>query len=99
VSASQLAPQTNDEIFLRRVYLDLVGELPSPSEITSFVLDPAANKREAVVDKLLADPRFGRNWARYWRDVVMYRRADERALITANAMTEYLTEQFNKGTS
>ncbi|MBL8825867.1 MAG: DUF1553 domain-containing protein [Planctomycetaceae bacterium] len=91
----QLAPRTSDEVFLRRVYLDLVGELPSPSELTLFAFDPAADKRTKIVEKLLNDVRYGRNWARYWRDVIMYRRTEDRALLVAAPLEEYLTQQFN----
>lgn len=90
-----LAPLAGDEIFLRRVSLDLVGRLPSATEVTAFALDSGPNKRAAVVERLLERPAFGRNWARYWRDVVFYRRAEDRALLAAGATEEFLTEQFN----
>src|SRR5262245_36068822 len=63
-----------DELFLRRISLDLIGRLPTPEEVTAFVFDTAADKRVQIVTKLLADPRFGQNWGRYWRDVIMYRK-------------------------
>ena len=93
---TQLAPRSNDEIFLRRIYLDLVGEHPSPAEISAFALDPSTDKRAALVDRLIDDSRYGRNWARYWRDVIMYRRTAEQALASAAAAEKYLTEQFNR---
>jgi len=92
----KLAPTTGDEAFLRRATLDLVGELPTPSEITLFALDPSPDKRARLVDRLLADPRYGRNWARYWRDVIMYRRVEDRALIAARPLEQYLADQFNR---
>ncbi|MBX7074699.1 MAG: DUF1549 and DUF1553 domain-containing protein [Pirellulales bacterium] len=97
-TAEKPAP-ASDEVFLRRVYLDLVGESPRPAEVTAFALNPSASKRAEVVKKLLADERYGLNWARYWRDVILYRRSDDRALITAPALTQHLTEQFNAGAS
>src|SRR5687767_13621622 len=72
---------TDDETFLRRVSLDIVGQLPSADEITRFGLRIDSNKRSELVDRLLADNHYGRNWAQYWRDVILYRRSDERALI------------------
>ncbi|MCE9546168.1 MAG: DUF1549 and DUF1553 domain-containing protein [Planctomycetia bacterium] len=93
-----LAPPVDDAAYLRRISLDIVGEPPGPAEITSFVLDPAPDKRRRMVDQLLTNPQYGQNWARYWRDVIMARRSDERALVRAgNSATVYLTEQFNKG--
>lgn len=92
----ELAPRTGDEIFLRRVSLDLVGRLPSATEVTAFALDTSPDKRSAVVEQLLARPAYGRNWARYWRDVIFYRRGDDRALLAAGAAEEFLTSQFNQ---
>ena len=91
-----LAPATADQAFLRRVYLDFVGEPPTPGEITAFCLDPSADKRAKVVDRLLADERFGRNWGRYWRDVIFYRRSADQALFAAQSLETYLIEKFNQ---
>lgn len=93
------AAQSTDEVFLRRVYLDLIGRNPLPEQVTKFVLDPAADKRTKLVEKLLADERFGSNWSRYWRDVIMYRRTEDRALIVAQPLTDFLKEELNKNTS
>ncbi len=90
--------RASDEVFVRRVYLDLIGRNPSPEEVTAFMLDPAKDKRSQLVNRLVDDPRFGENWGRYWRDVIMYRRSDERAQLAAPALYEYLSEQFNKNT-
>ncbi len=89
------APQANDEIFLRRMSLDLIGVPPTPEEITAFVLDPSPEKRTAAVERLLADKRFGENWARYWRDVIMYRRSEDRALMASSTLVSFLTAAFN----
>jgi Protein of unknown function (DUF1553)/Protein of unknown function (DUF1549) len=88
---------TDDETFLRRVSQDLVGELPSPEEITSFVLDPSSDKRAQIVDRLLADGRFGQNWGRYFRDVILYRRTDERVLRSGPAIVSFVSQQLNSG--
>lgn len=98
-SSVELAPQTGDETFLRRATLDLVGRPPSPAEITAFAFDRSPDKRAALVERLLADSGFGRNWGRYWRDVIFYRRSDERALIAALPAENYLAERFNAGAS
>src|SRR5205085_3936699 len=70
-AAKAAPPKIDDERFLRRVSLDIIGRLPTPEEVTAFVLDPAVDKRAKTVTKLLADPRYGENWGRYWRDVVL----------------------------
>jgi hypothetical protein len=93
------APITDDATFLRRLSLDLVGELPAPEQVIRFTLDTAPNKRSAEVERLLADPHYGHNWARYWRDVILYRRKEDRALLVAPALTNWLTDGFNKNVS
>ena len=89
------AAVADDEIFLRRVTLDLHGRLPNVAEITAFSLDPSADKRTVVVKKLLADPRYGENWSRYWRDVIMYRATEQRAQLIAGVLTDYLRDSIN----
>jgi len=90
------AAQVDDETFLRRASLDLVGDLPAPETIAAFALDPSPDKRTRAVERLLADEHFGQNWARYWRDVILARRTEDRALLVANPLVVYLTEQFNQ---
>ena len=80
-AAIPAAKSADDETFLRRASMDLIGQPPTPGEITSFVLDPSPDKRAKIVDRLLAKSQFGENWARYWRDVIMYRRSEDRALL------------------
>lgn len=91
-----LAPPTDDQTFLRRVTLDLTGKLPTPAEVTAFSLDPSGDKRTRAVSNLLSRPDYGRNWGRYWRDVILYRRADDRALLAARSIEDYLADQFSK---
>ena len=92
---AQPSAATDDATFLRRVSLDLVGATPTPEELTAYSLDLSENKRANAVKRLLAKPAFGQNWARYWRDVVMYRRSEERGLLASPAMVEFLTDAFN----
>lgn len=93
---TQLAPKVGDAIYLRRIWLDIVGDIPTPEHVTAFLLDPAPNKRQLAVNELLKNPQYGQNWARYWRDVILYRKLENRALVVANAVVVTLTEQFNE---
>jgi hypothetical protein len=89
-------PRIDDERFLRRASLDTIGRLPTPEEVTAFALDPATDKRAHIVNKLLADPRYGQNWGRYWRDVIMYRKTEERQqFLVGIPLESYLGESFN----
>ncbi len=94
--STALAPRSDDETFLRRVTLDLVGDIPTPETVIAFLLDPSADKRERLVQTLLDDSHYGKNWARYWRDVIFFRAQEERArIVAANAMVADLAEQLN----
>jgi hypothetical protein len=57
---------------LRRVYLDLIGLPPSPTEQEAFLADSSPDAYENVVDRLLADDQHGVRWARHWLDVLRY---------------------------
>lgn len=94
-SAAELAPLTDDATFLRRVWLDIVGDIPTPADLTAFLLDPREDKRQRIVRQLLAKPQYGQNWARYWRDVVLYRRLEDRAVLVSNPLVVKLTKQLN----
>lgn len=63
---------------LRRATFDLTGLPPTPEEIQSFLADTSQNGWEKVVDRLLASPRYGERWGRFWLDVARY--SDEDAL-------------------
>ncbi|MEM8680461.1 MAG: DUF1549 domain-containing protein, partial [Planctomycetota bacterium] len=88
----------SDYAFIRRVTLDLVGHLPTPAEMDAFVDDTRPEKRLELVNRLLQDDRYGENWGRYWRDVIFYRRAEDRALLAADAASEFLEAELNANT-
>jgi hypothetical protein len=87
-------PVCDDAGFLRRASLDLVGRQPSPEEIESFLADESPAKRVALVERLLADPAWATNWARYFRDVILYRRSDDRAIAMAPAVESFFTDHL-----
>ncbi|QDU42351.1 hypothetical protein Mal52_08070 [Symmachiella dynata] len=66
------SPPADDRTWVRRVYFDLIGLPPAPEEVRAFLDDAAADKRERLVDRLLADPGYGIRWGRRWLDVVRY---------------------------
>jgi mono/diheme cytochrome c family protein len=66
------APAAAKNLLLRRVYLDLIGLPPNPSELAEFLADASDNAYEKVVDRLLASPHYGERWGRHWMDVWRY---------------------------
>ncbi len=65
---NRAAPATHVE-WLRRVTFDMTGLPPTPEEVAEFRKHP---DYEAVVERLLASPRYGERWAQHWLDVVRY---------------------------
>jgi hypothetical protein len=65
---------------LRRVYLDLVGIPPTPSQQEAFLNDTSPDAYEKVVDELLASEQHGVRYARRWLDVLRYADVEERML-------------------
>ncbi|MGH7127122.1 MAG: DUF1549 domain-containing protein, partial [Planctomycetaceae bacterium] len=58
-----VSPPADDATFLRRARLALTGRLPTPEEIDAFTTDTAAEKRERLLDRLLASEDFADYWA------------------------------------
>lgn len=60
------APLANDQMFARRVYLDVTGRLPSPEALRAFLSDTRANKRALLVDKLVNSPDYVDYWTYFY---------------------------------
>ncbi len=74
------APPADKQALLRRVYLDLIGIPPTPTEQDAFLSDQSPDAYDKVVDKLLASDQHGVRYARHWLDVLRYADQDERML-------------------
>ncbi|MEO8352060.1 MAG: PSD1 and planctomycete cytochrome C domain-containing protein [Chthoniobacteraceae bacterium] len=70
------APEADRATLLRRVSLDLTGLPPTLAETDAFVADASPDAYEKVVDRLLASPRYGERWARWWLDAARYADSD-----------------------
>jgi Protein of unknown function (DUF1553)/Protein of unknown function (DUF1549)/Planctomycete cytochrome C len=57
---------------LRRLYLVMLGLLPTPQQVTAFVNDPSDDAWEKQVDAVLDSPHYGERWARHWLDLVRF---------------------------
>src|SRR5438093_6075403 len=64
-------PLIGDAAFARRAYLDVWGLLPPPEDLQAFLADASADKRSALVDRLLADnDKYAEHWISFWNDVL-----------------------------
>ena len=60
----------SDQEFIRRVYVDVLGVLPTRTDIEAFLADALPSKRDALIDKLLERPEFAEQLAQRWADVL-----------------------------
>ncbi len=63
------APLANDYEFCRRVYLDLIGRIPTPEQLKAFVSSNAPDKRDKLIDELLASPAWVDQWSYFYADL------------------------------
>ncbi|MEO6035882.1 MAG: DUF1553 domain-containing protein [Verrucomicrobiota bacterium] len=66
------SPEADRRTLIRRLSFDLTGLPPTPLEVEEFLNDRNPEAYGAVVDRLLASPRYGERWARHWLDTVHY---------------------------
>jgi len=94
IPPSELA---GDAEFLRRVYLDLLGVLPTPAEADAFLTDTDANKRSKLIDALLERPEFADYWALKWADILTVNRRAVQAK-GAYLYVQWLRQHFTDNT-
>jgi hypothetical protein len=63
IEPARLCP---DEVFVRRVYLDVIGTLPEAGEVRTFIEDRTPDKRSVLIDRLLERDEFADYWAMQW---------------------------------
>jgi hypothetical protein len=78
----------SDEAFLRRVYVDVVGTLPTVDEYRRFMDSKAPNKRDLLVDELLGRKEFAELWVMKWAELLQMRSSDR---VSPKAMLLYYT--------
>jgi hypothetical protein len=93
-------PEADRRTLIRRVYYDLVGLPPSPTEIHEFLKDTSPKAYERLVDRLLESPRYGERWARWWMDAVHFAEThghdQDRIRTNAWPYRDYLIQSFNE---
>ncbi len=66
----QPARLCSDSVFVRRVFLDTIGTLPTEAEAKEFLQDRNPDKRKALIDKLLERDEFADYWSMKWSDLL-----------------------------
>jgi hypothetical protein len=95
-----IAPSTlcSEEQFVRRVYLDVCGILPTPDETQKFVAATEQDKRARLVDQLLQRPEYADFWTKKWMDVLRASR-DSIQLAGAQAYQKWLRDRIKADAS
>lgn len=102
LEASNVQPSETAEkrVLIRRLYFDIIGLPPTPSQVESFLKDESKDAYSKVVDRLLASERFGERWARHWMDLVRYAETTghefDYAIPHAYRYRDYLIRAFNR---
>lgn len=84
--------KADDSEWLRRVYLDTVGHIPTADQVRKFLADKSPNKRAVVVDTLLDDEDYIRNWTTIWTNLLIGRSNPRE--VNRPALQKFLRESF-----
>jgi hypothetical protein len=97
---AQSSPGADDAEFLRRVYLDLAGRVPSVAEARQFLDDNAGDKRQRVVEHLLASPRYATHFTNVWSALLLPEANNNfQARFLVPGFKAWLHEQFARNAS
>jgi cytochrome c553 len=96
------SPRADRRTLIRRVSYDLTGLPPSPADVEEFVRDPDPQAYTKLVDRLLASPQYGEQWARHWLDLARYSDTkgyvyarEERFWVHASSYRDWVVRAFN----
>lgn len=92
-----VAPIAEDSEWIRRVYLDLAGRIPTPEEARAFIKSRSANKREEIVASLTRSDDFARHFASVWTTLLVGR--SDRRSDNRRGLYAYLQRQFKNNRS
>lgn len=88
----QPSPIADDAEWLRRVYLDLLGHIPPVEVVERFLADKDKTKRSRMIETLLDDPNYVRNWTTIWTNLAIGRQTPRR--VSRLGMQKFFREAF-----
>jgi len=88
-------PPATDEVFVRRVYLDIAGRIPTYREAQEFLGAPGQDKRAELIDKLLASDDYEMRFFNYWADVLRLQSFGAIGTVAGAAYTEYIRNSLH----
>ena len=81
--------QAHRAVLIKRLYIDLIGLLPTPDQVDAFLADDSENAYETVVDELLKSKHYGERWGRHWLDQARYADSNGYTFDNARVMWPY----------
>ncbi len=87
-------PPASDEVFVRRIYLDIAGRIPSCRETEEFLDSKDQDKRAALIDKLLASDGYQQHFFNYWADVLRLQSFGAIGTVAGAAYTLYIKDSL-----
>jgi len=89
-------PMANDEQFVRRVYLDVVGRIPNHDETTRFLQDSNPNKRAKLIDMLIDSPGYNSNTFNYFAEMLRVKDRLEQDNLRGVPYINWMQDQIGK---
>jgi hypothetical protein len=91
------SPIASDEQFLRRVYIDIVGLLPTVVEYEAFMSDRSADKRSRLIERLVQRPEFKDIWVMKWAELLQIRTSNGVSPKALRLYDQWLREAVHRG--
>ena len=88
------SPVADDAEWMRRVYLDIVGHIPTVEDVEKFLADKDKAKRTKLIERLLDDPGYARNWTTIWTNLCIGQQTPRR--VSREGMQKFFREAFGK---
>src|SRR5262249_29881416 len=89
-----VSPQADDAEFMRRVYLDITGRIPTVQQTDAFLTSKDPAKRRKLIDELLASPFYGEHFATIW-DNLLIKPEEDNPVLDSAAFRSWLAASFN----
>lgn len=90
----QPSPIADDSEWVRRVYIDIVGHIPALEDTQKFLGDNDKGKRKKLIERLLDDPGYTRNWTTIWTNLSVGQQTPQR--VSRDGMQKFYREAFGK---
>jgi hypothetical protein len=90
-------PALDENTFVRRIYLDIIGRIPTTREADAYLTSKDANKRAKLIDKLLASEGYVQHFFNYWADVLrVTSNGNQTGAITGAAYASFVKESLRE---